>query len=163
MTIGASRPLAPCTVITRTSSRAISMSRLTSARAARSQATKPLQRGNFAPLVIECEIEEFVERVVGFGAEPRMETPAAAAGAEHGGVKGKRRLPLCRFAQGIKPRDGLRKHLALRGFLLQGRMQRIKAALGRDREQIVVGKSEQRAAQHGRKRQIVGRQQQRVG
>ena len=44
-TIGASRPLARCTVITRTSSRAISMSRLTSARAARSQATKPCSEG----------------------------------------------------------------------------------------------------------------------
>ena len=35
MTIGASRPLAPCTVITRTSSRAISMSRFTSVEAVR--------------------------------------------------------------------------------------------------------------------------------
>ena len=41
MTVLASSPLAPCTVITRTSSRAISMSRRTSLFAARSQARKP--------------------------------------------------------------------------------------------------------------------------
>ena len=40
-TTGASSPLAPCTVMTRTSSRLISMSRLTSVSAARSHATKP--------------------------------------------------------------------------------------------------------------------------
>ena len=45
ITIGASRPLAPCTVITRTSSRVISMSRFTSVLAARSQATKPCSEG----------------------------------------------------------------------------------------------------------------------
>ena len=45
ITIGASSPLAPCTVMTRTSSRAISMSRLTSMSAARSQATKPCSDG----------------------------------------------------------------------------------------------------------------------
>ena len=41
ITTGASSPLAPCTVITRTSSREISMSRFTSVSAARSQAMKP--------------------------------------------------------------------------------------------------------------------------
>ncbi len=45
ITVSASRPLAPCTVITRTSSRANSMSRLTSACAARSQAMKPCSDG----------------------------------------------------------------------------------------------------------------------
>ena len=45
MTFLASRPLAPCTVITRTSSRAISMSRLTSLCAARIQLRKPCSDG----------------------------------------------------------------------------------------------------------------------
>ena len=40
-TIGASRPLAPCTVITRTSSRPCSMSRLISGTPSRSQPRKP--------------------------------------------------------------------------------------------------------------------------
>ena len=45
ITIGASSPLAPCTVITRTSSRAMSMSRFTCVSPARSQATKPCSVG----------------------------------------------------------------------------------------------------------------------
>ncbi len=44
-TIGASRPLAPCTVMTRTSSRPCSMSRLISRSPSRSQVRKPVQRG----------------------------------------------------------------------------------------------------------------------
>ena len=48
------------------------MSRLISALAARSQATKPCSDGVSRLLVVEREIEEFVERVVGFGAEPRQ-------------------------------------------------------------------------------------------
>ena len=63
-------PLAPCTVITRTSSRAISMSRLMLARAARSQRDEALQRRRLVTLVVEREIEELVERVGGLIPEP---------------------------------------------------------------------------------------------
>ena len=80
ITIGASSPLAPCTVITRTSSRVISMSRFTSVCAVRSQATKPCSDGVSRALVVEREIEEFAQRVVGLVAEPREELRAAALG-----------------------------------------------------------------------------------
>ena len=41
-----------------------------------------LQRRRLAPLVIEREIEELVERIVGFGTEPGEKTPPRTAGAK---------------------------------------------------------------------------------
>ncbi len=70
-TTDASSPLAPCTVITRTSSREISMSRFTSVWAARSQAMKPLQRCRRLALIARARAsEEFVERIIGLVAKP---------------------------------------------------------------------------------------------
>ena len=70
-----------------------------------------LQRRRLAPLVIEREIEEFVERVVGFRAEPREETPPRAAGAENFRVKRERRLAPRVLRQRVEPRIGVGEYL----------------------------------------------------
>ena len=116
-----------------------------------------LQRRSFAPLVVEREIEEFVERVVCFRAKPREEALPAAAGAEQ--PTRKMQTAICRCAASrklIESRGGYRKNLALGRFALQRCPQRACGPRSAgDLEQVLVGEAEQRAAQHGRKRQIV--------
>ena len=92
ITTEASRPLAPCTVITRTSSREISMSRFTSVSAARSQAMKPCSEAGALRLVGERQFEEFVERIIGLVAEPAQDARAALIAAKQPGIERKRRL-----------------------------------------------------------------------
>ena len=162
MTIGASSPLAPCTVMTRTSSRAISMSRLISIRASRSQATKALQRWRLAPLVVEREVEEFVERVVGLRAKPRHRTAAVRHRRRESWRRtqtASRAAPPCASAS--------RRVVAAANFspdfCASAVAQRQRAAVQGDVIKVLVGEAKQRAAQRGRQREIVLRQQQRVG
>ena len=65
MTIGASSPLAPCTVITRTSSRIHLHVALDLGLRRAQPGDEALQRRRLAAFVVEREIEEFIERVVG--------------------------------------------------------------------------------------------------
>ncbi len=58
------------------------MSRLTSHFVARIQSTKPCSDGTSPRLVIEREIEKFIERVGCFMAEPGEKLLAAVLGAE---------------------------------------------------------------------------------
>ena len=84
-TIGASRPLAPCTVMTRTSLRPCSMSRLTWGSERRSQPRKPDSEGAGAVVVGERELEELVEGIGGVGPEPREHAPTHAVAVEDAG------------------------------------------------------------------------------
>ena len=81
-TIGASRPLAPCTVMTRTSLRPCSMSRLISRVASRMTGEEARERGRRAVVVGQREVQELVERVGGIGAEAREELRAHAVAIE---------------------------------------------------------------------------------
>ena len=66
--------------------------------------------------------------------------------------------------QFVEPRIGRRRRCRCSpALLVERRAQRRAAAIPGDREQILVGEAEQRAAQHGRQRKIVLRQQQRIG
>ena len=49
-----------------------------------------LQRRRLAPLIGQCEIEEFVERVIRLGSEPREDALSCAARSEQTRVEGER-------------------------------------------------------------------------
>ena len=53
---------------------------------------KALQRGRRLALIAQRQFEKFVERVVGFMAEPPQDPRAAAVAAEQPGIERKRRL-----------------------------------------------------------------------
>src|SRR5439155_3327244 len=95
-----------------------------------------LQRRRLAPLVIEREIEEFVERVVGLVTEPGEEALAATFGAEHARIEDERRLARP-FGEALElPRRIGKARLALR-FRPQRRAQRAFALKG-ELEQVLV-------------------------
>ena len=77
MTTGASSPLAPCTVITRTWSAPSSTRRFTSTASRSIQARKPLRLGASTLLVGERLVDERVDAVLGLGPEPRHQLPPA--------------------------------------------------------------------------------------
>ena len=112
-------------------------------------------------LIVEREVEEFVERVVGLGPEPRQELRAAASAPSSARKKRERRHLRAACAELSSARRGgeLGSLVALRA---QARAQRALAVPG-ELEQLLVVRAEQRALQHGREREIVVRQQQRVG
>ena len=91
-TIGASRPLAPCTVITRTSSRAISMSRFTSARASRSQAMKPCSEGVSRRSYSIARLRNSSSASLASAPSRARKCRRAPIGAENFSVEHKRRL-----------------------------------------------------------------------
>ena len=138
----------------------ISISRFTLVWAVRSQAMKPCSDGVSRLLVVESEIEKFVERVVGLGSEPREEPLAASLGPQHTRIERERRLPRPRGE--TVERGGGFGEVALRlRFCPQRRAQRSLALPG-ELEQVVVVEAEQRRLEHGREREIVVGQQQRV-
>ena len=117
-----------------------------------------LKRRRLTPLVFERQIEKLVERIVGFRAEPRQDAAPRAAFTEEQRVECKRRLAPRRLCQLIEARRGFSEDLFLGRLPLEDGAQRRAAAVVRDLEQIVVGKAEQRTAQHGGQRKIVLRQ-----
>ena len=163
MTTGASRPFAPCTVITRTSSRAISMSRLTIVGGGPQEREKSLQRRRVAALIGERKLEELVERVGSFEAEPRIDLAPALFRAEQPGEECERGfVARSRGAHGAAARRPPRS-LHRSSAVPRARLRRLpRAAMGK-RKQAVVIEAEQRALERDRKRQIVFRQQHRVG
>ena len=119
-----------------------------------------LQRRRLAPLVFEREIEEFIERI----GRPRDRAGRgilAGLSASSMRVEGERQLlaPIPRNGRAWPAASAKRGSSRLGP---QRRAQRAFALLG-ELEQIVVIQTEQRALQHGRQREIVVRQQQRVG
>ena len=139
------------------------MSRFTSASRRAQPSDEALQRRRLAPLVVEGEIEEFVERVVGFEAEPRQETPPPAAGAKNLRVEGERRFASGLLRQLVETRIGVGKSSLSPSLRASAARSDSGTAIPCDLEQLLVGKSEQRAAQHRRQRQIVFRQQECIG
>ena len=125
-------------------------------------AQETLQRRRFPALIVEREIEKFIERVVSFRSKPPQKKPPRTALSEEPRVKRKRRFALRHPAHLIKPRRCLGKDLLLRRFACQRFSQRRAAAPMSDFKQIVVAETKQRTAQDGRQRQIVLRQQQRL-
>src|SRR5262249_57403112 len=85
-----------------------------------------LQGRRFAPLVVEGEIEEFVERVVRCVAEPREEALAAARACQHARIERKRRF-LCPFAKALELCQRLCKARVALRFRPQRRAQRAVA------------------------------------
>src|SRR6202165_2296747 len=161
-TTGASSPLAPCTVMTRTSSREISMSRFTSRSAVRSHATNPCSEAGGLALIPHRKFEKFAERVIGFMAKPLQDFLPATVAAEQPGIECEWRFgseTAFAFFETIKrvPEFAVR-----RGVQAQGAAQR-SLALPCQFEQIVLVEAEQRALQCDRERQIVLRQQKRIG
>src|SRR5262249_58635128 len=100
-----------------------------------------VQRRRLAPLVVEREIEEFVERIVGLVTERGEEAPAAAFGAEHARIEGERRLARPSGKALELPRRVGKARFALR-FRPQRRAQRALALKG-DLEQVLVVEAEQ--------------------
>ncbi len=84
-TIGASRPLAPCTVMTRTSLRPCSMSRLISRVPCAQRGEEARERGRRVVVVGQREVQELVERVGGVGSQAREQLRAHAVAVEEGG------------------------------------------------------------------------------
>ncbi len=162
MTIGASSPLAPCTVMTRTSSRVISMSRLTLVCAVRSQAMKPCSDGVSRALVVEREIEKLVERVVGLGAEPREEPLASSLGPQHARIERERRLAAPTSAKRSSVACGFGEVAAPSCAFARNAARSEPLRCPGELEQVVVVEAEQRRLEHGREREIVVGQQQRV-
>ncbi len=111
-----------------------------------------LQRGRLGPFVGEREVQEFVERIGGFRAEPRQNLPAAAFAAEEMRIEAERRFAAGELGEALELR-GRRRTRRVFGFS-QRRPQRAAAAPGQ-REQLVVVEPEQRALEHGRERKIV--------
>src|SRR5271156_3714356 len=103
---------------------------------------KALQRRRLAPLIIEGEIEEFVERIVGLGAKPRQETPPAAAGAKDFRVERKRRLAPGFLREVVERRLGCREYFAFTGCARERVTQRCAAAIPGELEQLLVLETE---------------------
>ncbi len=118
------------------------------------------RRAGSAPLVVEREIEEFVERIVGFEAEPGEKALAAAAGTEQPGIEGEGA-----FTQGsLAPLLQLPRSFGIVACFLKQRIaQRQCAPVPGDVEQLLLGHAEERTFQHGGEREVVLRQQQCVG
>ena len=85
ITIGASRPLAPCTVITRTWSAPSSLRRFTATSSRSIQSRKPVRLGASTALVGERLVEQRVDAVLGLGAEPGDELPPPVVADEDAG------------------------------------------------------------------------------
>ena len=121
-----------------------------------------LQRGGRLALIAQRQLEKFVERIGGLMPEPFQDAQAAAVAAEQPGVECKRRLDGETALAGFETPQRVPELRRCAGVLAQRLPQRSLALPGQ-REQIVVGEAEQRAFQRHRERQIVLRQQQRVG
>ena len=94
---------------------------------------KALQRRRVAPLVVEREIEELVQRIVGLDAEPAEEALSRAAGAQQLGVERKRRLAPRILRQLVEASGCVGELFIFAGFLLERRTQRDAAAVPGDR------------------------------
>ncbi len=119
---------------------------------------KTLQRGGRFALIAQRKLEKFVERVVGFMAEPPKDSLPAAVAAEQPGIERKRRFGFVTALTDFKTLHGMPEFAAGRRVTVQRLAQR-SLARPRQIEQIVVGKPEQRAFERDRERQIVLRQQ----
>ncbi len=106
------------------------MSRFTSLCATRIQCRKPCSDGVSRALIVEREVEEFVERVDGFDAEPGQNLLAAVPCAEHMRVERKRRHRARRLAELVERAVGGVKRRLFAGTLAQSAAQRALAAVG---------------------------------
>ena len=122
-----------------------------------------LQRRRALRFVIEREIEEFVERVVGFRSEPRQNFRAAFGGAQHMREKRKGRPRARLGAEIVEGGIGGGKGRIVLCLGPQAFAQRQRLAVPRQREQLLFAHAEQRTLQQARQRQIVIGQQQTIG
>ncbi len=121
-----------------------------------------LQRGGGLALIVQGKFEKFIERVVGLMAEPSQYPRPAAVTAKQPRIKRKRRLVGEPAFAVFETRQRVPELAVGRGVVIQRLPQR-SLALPCQFEQVVVGEAEQRALQRDGERQIVLRQQQRVG
>ena len=115
---------------------------------------KPLQRSGRLAFEIQSEFEEFVERIIGFMAEPPQNTRPAAIASEQPGIECKRRLVLESSLTFVKPIERIPESAAAQRLSVQRLPQRPLALPGQ-REQVVIVQPEQRALQRNRQRQVV--------
>ena len=120
-----------------------------------------LQRRRFVPLIGQRVLEEFVQRIGRLRAEPRMEARPALVGAEDAGVEAERTFAPRPGGVALEPFVDLREVEIARLRPQRGAQRSL--ALPRESKELLLGQSEQRALQHAREREIVTRQQQRVG
>ncbi len=121
-----------------------------------------LQRRCLARLIVEREIEEFVERVIGLWSEAGEKLFAAAQWPQHMGEKCEGRKHARVLRQAVKSGfDRFEKFIAA-CLCAQAGAQRAFAVPGQ-LEQLFFGESEQRTLQHARQGQIVVFQQQAIG
>ena len=132
-------------------------------RARRSQpGHEPLQGWCFAAFVVERQVEEFIEGVGRFVAQPRENALAPPRCAEQVCIECEWRVPARRLGQRVEADGRVAEHQIVGRFGAQRSAQR-GLAVPSERKQLLVREAEQRASQHRRKREIVLRQQQRVG
>src|SRR5262249_33906507 len=122
----------------------------------------PLQRRRLVLFVVERELKELIERVGRLGSQPCKKLAPAAFCSEEPSKEGERR-PLARSARtGVEPGNCVGETRIVLRFLAQCAAQRA-TAIPCQLEQHPFIESEQWALQGNRKRQVVLRQQQRVG
>ena len=122
-----------------------------------------LQRRRLARLVVEREIEEFVERVVGFRARAGRGISCGRASApEHMREEAERRQSARAPGELVERRRRRRRTIHRRSCARKDVAQRALALPGQ-LEQLLLGQPEQRALEHAGQRQIVVRQQQAIG
>ena len=98
---------------------------------------KTLQRRRLAALVIEREVEEFVERVGCLRAEAGKVFSPSALGPEHARIEGKRRVALCHRGKPFELRRGIGERGIVAGLGAQRRVQRPGAVPG-ERDAVIA-------------------------
>ena len=155
-TIGASRPFAPWTVMTRTSLWPGSMSRLISRCPLTQPAQKPLQRGRGAVVVGQCQVEELIEGIGGLGSQASQHPGPSAFAVEHRGIELERRQvfgPPPPTPQALRRLHRAMAAAALRGELLP---QGSRPAERQGRQVVVVEAEQRRFERRGERKVVVG-------
>src|SRR6185312_7232954 len=116
---------------------------------------KPLQRWSVLPLVGERQSEKLLDRVLGFGAEPRKQRAPPPVRPEDPGVELVRRNEIRAVQERRQPFDDRAQGGVRCSAGAQPVPQPLIAAAMSELEQRLLVDAEERALQYGRKRQIV--------
>ena len=162
MTSGACRPLAPCTVMTRTWLPAASASRFTSAPERRSQCRKPCSDGGCMLRVGQRGVQQLIDRFGRLRPQPGEQPRPAAERPQRLGEQrvGRDVIDACQQRGEERPRRAASaavRRARSRSASHKAPRRPIASAI-----RLVVGQAAERAGQQAGERQIVLRQQQRV-
>ena len=157
--MGASRPLAPCTVITRTWSAVSSVRRLTVTSVAVEPGEEAGEARGLDALVGEGLVDEGVDAVLGLGAEAGDEAAAAVVADEDAGEE-----LVGAEVVGLGEEVGEeRAHLGPAAGLVAERAPEAAGAGVGELEELALGEAAEGAAQQGGEREVVARGWRRSG